>query len=141
MDRDVMLAKISSLERCIGRVMSKIPDRREDLAVDLDAQDIIVLNLERAVQLCVDIAAQIIAELKIPAPSTMAESFAGLARAKVITNVVAERMQKSVGFRNIAVHEYNAINWDVVYAIITGHLDDFRNYARQALAWLDSQEG
>lgn len=38
-------------------------------------------------------------------------------------------MKKSVGFRNLAVHNYNAIDWIIVFEICNKHLDDFRTYA------------
>ncbi|MGS1013646.1 HepT-like ribonuclease domain-containing protein [Rhodanobacter sp. UC4450_H17] len=36
----------------------------------------------------------------------------------------------AVGFRNIAVHSYNAIDWAIVHAIATCHLGDFEDFAR-----------
>lgn len=34
-----------------------------------------------------------------------------------------------VGFRNVAVHEYARLNLDIVHAIITKQLDDFRTFS------------
>nr|MBF0222226.1 DUF86 domain-containing protein [Desulfobulbaceae bacterium] len=139
MDKTTIYVKIESLERCVDRVISKVPAHRHDLSDDLDRQDIIVLNLQRAVQLSVDIAARLVAELKQPAPMSMAQSFEMLFQAGIIDADIAERMQKSVGFRNIAVHEYRLVDWDVVYSIATKHLSDFNKYARQVMNWLDHQ--
>ncbi len=139
MDNDVILAKIESLERCIDRVIAKTPPERLDLMHDVDRQDIIVLNLERAVQLCVDIAAHIVANLKQPAPMNMSESFDRLRDEGIITEVTASRMKAAVGFRNIAVHAYRKMNWDVVYVISTEHLDDFRVFAGQIFSWLQTR--
>lgn len=38
---------------------------------------------------------------------------------------LALRMAKVVGFRNIAVHACDSIDWNIVFAIATGHLRDF----------------
>ena len=38
-------------------------------------------------------------------------------------------MKRMVGFRNIAIHEYQKLNLDIVRAIITEHLDDFLAFA------------
>jgi uncharacterized protein YutE (UPF0331/DUF86 family) len=62
-----------------------------------------------------------------------------LFQAGIIDADIAERMQKNVGFRNIAVHEYRLVDWDVVYSIATKHLSDFNEYARQVMNWLDHQ--
>jgi uncharacterized protein YutE (UPF0331/DUF86 family) len=47
-------------------------------------------------------------------------------------------MAKSVGFRNTAVHAYQEIDWNIVYCIITEHLDDFRDFAQQILTLTDA---
>jgi len=137
MDEAIILSKIESLKRCVDRISAKTPARKDMLVSDFDLQDIITLNLERAVQTCVDIAAHIVAELDVRTPQTMSEGFDRLYEAGVISKETAVRLQKSVGFRNIAIHEYQAINWDVVYSVITNHLNDFRVYARELLEWLE----
>jgi uncharacterized protein YutE (UPF0331/DUF86 family) len=136
MDRDVVLNKLESLRRSVTRVQDKIPSSYEQLAADYDLQDIIVLNLERSVQLCVDIGLHIISDLEMPAPETMARTFEVLERAGCLNPVVAERMAKAVGFRNTAVHTYQEIDWQIVYGIATKHLDDFREFSRQVLKFI-----
>lgn len=39
-----------------------------------------------------------------------------------------------VGFRNIAVHDYQAINLDIVESIVKTRLDDFREWIKAALS-------
>jgi uncharacterized protein YutE (UPF0331/DUF86 family) len=46
--------------------------------------------------------------------------------ADIIPSDLATRMQHMVGFRNVALHEYTRLNLDVVHAIITKQLVDFR---------------
>ena len=40
-------------------------------------------------------------------------------------------MRKAVGFRNIAVQNYDVINWEIVYAICNNSLVDFRRFASE----------
>ncbi|AJF06498.1 type VII toxin-antitoxin system HepT family RNase toxin [Geoalkalibacter subterraneus] len=136
----ILLTKLDALQRCLARVKAKTPENAAILQQDLDLQDIISVNLERAVQSCVDIAAHVIAQHNTTAPSTMAESFNRLHDLGVISENTAERMKNAVGFRNISVHEYQKIDWNIVYRIITEHLDDFKDFARQVLKWADEHE-
>ena len=62
MDEQLVAQKLESLRRCILRVESRLSESLERLLDDLDAQDIISLNLTRAVQMCVGIAAHWLAE-------------------------------------------------------------------------------
>ncbi len=139
MDELIILTKIESLERFLVRITSQFPLDLAILTSDLDKQDIVVLNLERAIQTCVDIATKIIADTAQPAPLTMSEGFSLLLAEEIISVETCQRMQKAVGFRNIAVHEYNLINWEIVFAIISTHLDDFSRYAKEVLNWLNSR--
>lgn len=137
MDKIIIHHKIESLRRCIDRIRDKKPTSIAVLKNDLDIQDIIVVNLERAVQISVDISMSLLAEESSPIPNTMAEGFDALSKCGIISSPIAERMRKSVGFRNIAVHAYQSISWDIVWKIITIHLDDFRGYVQEILTHID----
>ena len=140
MDKDVVLNKLESLRRCVQRVQDKTPASCDLLIDNYDLQDIIALNLERSVQLCVDIGLHIISDLEVQVPDTMAKTFVVLEQAKCLETTVAERMTKAVGFRNTVVHAYQEIDWNIVYRIITEHLDDFRDFSGQILAFVDSRQ-
>jgi uncharacterized protein YutE (UPF0331/DUF86 family) len=133
---DVILAKLESLERCIRRVEQKRPDSMDHLMQDLDRQDVIVLNLERAIQQCVDIGTHILVARGYAAPESMAGVFAQLADAGVVSADIASRLKNAVGFRNIAVHQYEKLSLSVVYSIITEQLDDFRKFSAAILKLL-----
>ncbi|KWU56526.1 MULTISPECIES: type VII toxin-antitoxin system HepT family RNase toxin [Priestia] len=53
--------------------------------------------------------------------------------AAIITSEIAYRMKAMVGFRNIAVHDYQAINQDILQQILEKHLSDFTTYTKQIL--------
>jgi uncharacterized protein YutE (UPF0331/DUF86 family) len=129
MDREIVAEKLESLRRCIQRVSDKCPSTVEPLLHDFDLQDILVLNLSRAVQLCVDIAAHLIADLEVTPPETMGSAFEALATAGVLDDTLATRLKKAVGFRNIAIHNYEVIDWRIVHAISMNQLGDFSEFA------------
>jgi uncharacterized protein YutE (UPF0331/DUF86 family) len=128
-DRRLIEEKLEVLRRCVLRVEAKCPSSAADLAADQDRQDIIALNLTRAVQLSVDIAAHLLSAGSAPVPDTMGGMFDRLAEDGVIEHRLATQMKKAVGFRNIAVHNYQAIDWEIVFAICRKNLGDFREFA------------
>ncbi len=131
MDRALIEAKLESLRRCLRRIEAKCPATAEELSRDVDAQDILTLNLTRAVQLSVDIAAHWIASLDdVEAPDTMGGMFEALARCGRLDGALAERMRKAVGFRNIAVHQYEDVDWHILHAICASCMDGFTQFAR-----------
>jgi uncharacterized protein YutE (UPF0331/DUF86 family) len=126
MDREVVEQKLEFLRRCLRRIETKCPTDAATLAMDLDLQDIVALNLSRAVQICVDIGAHLIAGMEVPPPDTMGQTFDLLAQAGVLDKELASNLKKAVGFRNIAVHNYESINWSIVQY----HLGDFAEFAK-----------
>jgi uncharacterized protein YutE (UPF0331/DUF86 family) len=89
------------------------------------------------VQLCVDIGAQLIAGMNVAPPDTMGQTFDLLAQAGLLTTALALNLKKAVGFRNIAVHNYDAINWHIVHSIVKNHLADFSAFAKVVAMTLD----
>ncbi len=138
MDRLIAERKLDSLQRCLGRIADKRPASAEALKADIDLQDVLVLNLSRAVQVCVDLAAHLIADLPLAPPNTMGQAFDRLVEGDLLDAALALRMKKAVGFRNIAVHAYDSIDWDIVFAIASRHLEDFNALARVVASRLDS---
>jgi uncharacterized protein YutE (UPF0331/DUF86 family) len=136
MDREVIEEKLESLRRCLQRVSDKCPPDAQVLLRDPDLQDIVALNLTRAVQLCVDIGAHLIAGTEVPPPDTMGQVFDALAEAGIIDRNLAMQLKKAVGFRNIAVHEYESIDWTIVHAIARQHLGEFSEFARAVVSRL-----
>lgn len=129
MDRDILLRKLDSLARCVKRIEKKRPATLEQLIDDIDLQDILSINLERAVQVSVDIGAHVIADLPVPPPKTMGEVFAILSTEKLIPEGTGIALRKAVGFRNLSVHAYDQVDWERVFEIVHERLDDFRSFA------------
>ena len=138
MDRLVIDQKLESLRRYLRRIEEKRPPDAGVLQRDADLQDILAMNLTRAVQVCVDIGAHLIATLDVPPPDTMGQTFDILARAGILNADLATQMKKAVGFRNIAVHEYETVDWDLVYEIVMHHTRDFAEFAKAVASKLDA---
>ena len=107
MDRGVIEEKLESLRRCILRIETKRPAR-----VDVSESE------ERP-------------------PESMAESFDILHRFGILSESLAHRLKSAVGFRDVAVHEYEAVNWEIVYTICQEHTEDFRHFAQCVVHKLD----
>jgi uncharacterized protein YutE (UPF0331/DUF86 family) len=136
MENDVILKKMEALRHCVHRIEEKRPGEWQHINENYDLQDILSINLERAVQLSVDIGLQVLSLLSVKPPNTMAEVFTVLESEKVISNKAAKNLRSAVGFRNISVHEYDEINWEIVKIICTEHLNDFRNFMKAVLEFV-----
>ena len=141
MDRLILDQKLESLRRCVTRIDEKRPADFSALVTDDDLQDILVLNLTRAVQLCVDIGSHVVSASDGPAPQTMGEVFDTLKMLGVISTGTCQEMRKAVGFRNIAVHNYETIDWRIVFALCEKAPVDFRKFASEVLTFVGDDRG
>lgn len=121
--------KLESLRRCVARIEARRKASVEALQEDVDAQDIITLNLTRAVQLCSDIAVHALLSGQARPPATMGESFTHLAAEGWLSHELAGRLRAAVGFRNLAVHAYDDLDWSIVHRLTTEGVNDLRAFA------------
>lgn len=126
---DVILNKAASIERCLRRITEEFAGDRQNLAANQTKQDAIVLNLQRTCETAIDLAMYVISQRRLGLPQESRDAFVLLQTAGILPSELAGRMQRMVGFRNVAVHEYTRLNLDIVLTIITKHLDDFRTFS------------
>ena len=138
MDRQLIEQKLASLARCVKRVESRCLVQGSELSGDLDSQDVAALNLTRAIGLCVDVALLLISTWGEETPSSMASSFEPLVLRGIITPDMATELRHAVGFRNVIVHNYEAVNWGVVQLVIASRLALFKDFAARVMACAQS---
>jgi len=136
MDEMLIFRKMESLGRCVGRIRSKRGFTHEELLRNHDLQDILSVNLQRAVQLSVDIALHMLSNLSGTLPDTMGETFIALREQGVISDSTSNALRSSVGLRNIAVHDYVAVNWQIVHDVAERHVEVFVDFMREVEGWL-----
>ncbi|HWF60516.1 MAG TPA: DUF86 domain-containing protein [Nitrospira sp.] len=129
MGDDVILNKAASIERCLHRIEEKYAGNEQNLIGNQTKQDAIVLNLQRACETAIDLAMYVVSQRKLGVPQDSRDTFSLLQTAGVLPAELAQCMQRMVGFRNVAIHEYACFNLDVVHALITKQLSDFRTFS------------
>lgn len=127
-ERDVVLAKVATIERCLARV-AEVRGRAPGALTPVDVEDIVVLNLTRATQAAADLASHVVAAEGYGLPDSLAAGFTLLERNGVIDAPLADAMRKAMGFRNVAVHAYETVDSRIVEAIATRHVEDLRRFA------------
>lgn len=126
---DVILNKAASIERCLHRILEEYAGDNQNLAANQTKQDAIILNLQRACETAIDLAMYVVNQRRLGAPQESRDAFVLLQATGILPADLATKMQKMVGFRNIAVHEYTRLNLEVVQSIITKQLNDFRAFS------------
>ena len=113
---DISTNKVAIIQRSLNRAKeeySKNP-RLDDLT-ELDA---LILNLERACQASIDLAMHLVSIQQLGVPQSSSDAFRILESNKLIQKDTAKSLLGMVGFRNIAIHEYQKLNLDIIHQIM-----------------------
>ncbi|MCF6255889.1 MAG: DUF86 domain-containing protein [Gammaproteobacteria bacterium] len=127
---DVLLNKVVSIERCLKRIADEYVGHENELETDYTRQDSIVLNLQRACEAAIDAAMHQVRIKKLGIPQESRDAFRLLEEAGLLSDELSTHMQAMVGFRSVAVHDYQKLNLAIVRAILTERLEDFRQFAK-----------
>jgi len=127
---DVLLNKSASIERCLGRIAEEYTGHEGELETDCTRQDSIVLNLQRVCEAAIDAAMHQVRVKGLGIPQESRDAFRMLEKAGLLSAELSSHMQAVVGFRNVAVHDYQKLNLEIVHAILGERLNDFRQFAK-----------
>ncbi|MBT5973813.1 type VII toxin-antitoxin system HepT family RNase toxin [Desulfobacula sp.] len=132
-DKDVMLSKIGSVRKYLKRIKNVSNITLQAFLNDVNTQDIILFNIQLAVQNCIDIAAHIVSEKDMGIPGSANEIFYFLEENKYINNLLTEKMVKAVGFRNLIVHEYGKLDLKRAYDISQNDIKDLDTFLKAVI--------
>lgn len=130
---DVLINKAATIERCIARAREEYTKDPATFVADFTRQDAAILNIQRACEAALDMGHYLIRRERLGVPQSSRDVFTLLARAAWIDAEMADVMRRMVGFRNIAVHDYQKLQSAITVAIVERHLHDFLRYTEQLL--------
>lgn len=133
MTDDILINKAATIERCVARAREEYVKDAAGFGSDYTRQDAAILNIQRACEAALDMGQHLIRRERLGVPQGARDVFALLAQSGWIAPELAEQMKKMVGFRNIAVHEYQALQLPITVAVITRHLEDFLRFSKAVL--------
>jgi len=120
--------KISDVEKYLRILGSFQKYSRQEIEQNILIRGAVERYLYLAVQATINVAEALVAHKNLRKPSTLSEAFHILGEEKLVTKSVVEHMIKMTGFRNIIVHDYTAIDYDIVYEILHDRLEDIHTF-------------
>ena len=133
---EIIVSKLESIQKCIDRILEEYDSDKANLD-DITKQDSIILNIQRACELSIDIGNYIISKEKYRVPVASREIFEILKDNSIIKDSLSINMQRMVGFRNIAIHDYKRLNMSIIESIIENNLEDFRMFINSVLKYMN----
>ena len=122
---DILLNKAAIIERCVRRIAEEAASCPG--LDDFTHVDALTLNVERACQAAIDMAMHVVAERHLGVPQSTSDAFSLLREAGLIDASLAASLHGMVGFRNVAIHQYDRLDMGVLrWVVESGHRDWIR---------------
>lgn len=134
MTSPTVTAKLHELRHRLDRIAAHAPADEASLANDEDRLDLVSFNLMLAVQVCVDIAAHLVSELRLAPARTNAELMHRLRDHGILDAASCEAVIRATSFRNVVAHAYGRIDTAMTYRAATEGLRDLERFAELVLA-------
>lgn len=126
---EVLLGKANIIERCLKRIDEVYLGHEDELETDFIRQDSIVLNLQRACEASIDAAMHLVRIHKLGIPNESRQAFELLAKAGKLDASLERKLIGMIGFRNVAVHNYQELDMAILRGILAERLVDLRTFA------------
>jgi uncharacterized protein YutE (UPF0331/DUF86 family) len=130
---DAVVNKASSIQRCIRRAREEYRAAGDSFSSDYTRQDAAVLNITRACEQAIDLANHVVRTRKLGVPDQSRKSFELLAREGFISPDLASDLVRMVGFRNIAIHQYQDVNIELLATVISDKSEQLLEFSQIVL--------
>ncbi len=133
MPDDILINKAATIERCVARAREEYNRDPSSFGTDFTRQDAAILNVQRACEAALDMGQHLIRRERLGVPQGARDVFDLLALGGWIDQPLADALKRMVGFRNIAVHDYQSLQLPITVNVITLHLAEFLQYTELLL--------
>lgn len=133
-DEPLVRKKLARIERCVADLA--LVDA-STIETDLVHQRFVEHTLQIAIQGMIDVAAHIVAADGLGEAPTNHALFDRLIRAAWLPEASRASLRAMVGFRNVLVHEYDAVDLAIVRRVVERHADDLVAFVHAVRARLD----
>jgi uncharacterized protein YutE (UPF0331/DUF86 family) len=128
-DADLIEKKLSFVETCLRELRSLA--QLDAIERDVKERRFVEHTLQICVQAVQDVASHVVSDERLGEPSTNQELFSLLASAGWLSQDLASNLRAAVGFRNVLVHGYTAVDPNVVRDVVENRLGDIESFVRE----------
>ena len=126
-DDDLIAKKLAFIETCLRELRTLAdPPRIES---DLRERRFVEHTLQIAIQAALDVASHIVSDERLGEPRTNRDLFDLLVAASWLSHTRGEALRRMVGFRNVLVRGYTAVDPAIVRDVTENHVDDLLAFA------------
>jgi uncharacterized protein YutE (UPF0331/DUF86 family) len=134
---EVVLEKLRHIRTSLQRIADKNPRSREELFGNPDVQDVVLRNMQNALQGCLDIASHIVSDEGWGQPSRATDFFVLLGEHKILKADLAKTLARLIKFRNILVHEYTNLDFEKTWQAVSSGVAQIESFCQAVVSWME----
>jgi len=127
-DRDLLRRKSARVLHHVARLRDRTPVMAQTLSGDEDLANLVAMDLQQAIQGCIDLALHVCVDEELGAPAGAGAAFALLARRGLISEQLLSRLLGACALRNIIVHQYIDPDFERLCAVVRDDLGDLESF-------------
>lgn len=127
-DRDILRAKTSAIRHHTERITKRLPLEAGALERDEDLRNIVLMDLQQAIQGCIDLAVHVCSHDELGTPEGPASAFALLARKGWIAPSTSLHLAGAAGLRNIIVHRYGTLDYELLAGNLARGIEEMETF-------------
>ncbi len=112
---------------------------QNELLENRDIQHLLNHRLHMAVEVTIDIAMHIASALELPDRDSAIDVISLLGQHKIIEQNFAEEFKKAPKLRNLLIHGYASVDYELLYKDYKNDLKEIKEFARQIKEYITSQ--
>lgn len=125
-DPGLVLKKLARIETCVRELRALA--RPDAIEADVRERRFVEHTLQIAIQACQDAASHIVSDDRLGEPRTNQELMDLLVASGHLDADLGARLRRAVGFRNVLVHGYDAVDVAVVRDVLAHGLGDLESF-------------
>jgi uncharacterized protein YutE (UPF0331/DUF86 family) len=129
-NKTIIENKISAIKKYLKIAAGYKKYAQKKLEGDASLRGAVERYLYLAAQATIDLAEAVIAYKNFRKPQTMSESFEILKEEDIINAELSQEMIKMVGFRNVMAHDYERVNYAIVYNVLQNGAEDIEKFIK-----------
>jgi uncharacterized protein YutE (UPF0331/DUF86 family) len=136
-DEDLLAKKLAFIETCLRELREL--GHAECIASDVKERRFVEHTLQICIQAALDIAWHIASDQRLGEPVANVALFDLLVPAGWLSVETAGFLRLAVGFRNVLVHGYTAVDPEVVRAVLERRLGDIEQFVHEIRTHLNAK--
>lgn len=123
--------KISSVEKYLKILEGYKKYSVDEINNDLTLKGAVERYLYLVSQATIELADAIVSLKDLRKPTVYSEVFDILREEGLISGKLAEQLIKMTGFRNVVAHDYEKVNFDIIYEVLQNKLGDIEEFIKE----------